>query len=157
MAAAARIADFTIGCPIRASLGVLGRKWSFLVLRDIAFYEDVRFSDILRSIDGITRRLLSARLRELQREGLVAKRKDGREITYSLTAKGADVMPILVALTRYGAMHHARDVFRDQRARSLDELARDEPEEILGAVALLGARGKLVRLPPPRAKRAATA
>ena len=55
-------------CPIRSSLGVLGRRWSLLILRDVAFFRKVRFSDMLRTNSGLSPRLLSIRLKELQRE-----------------------------------------------------------------------------------------
>ncbi len=55
-------------CPIHASLGVLGRKWALLLLRDVAFHEHVRFSDMLRNSPGLTPRILTMRLKELQEE-----------------------------------------------------------------------------------------
>src|SRR2546422_10806563 len=80
-----------VACPVRASLGVLGRKWALLILRDIAFYRNVRFSDILKSNHGLTPRVLSFRLRELQREGLITRsvrRGNDKDIFYDLTLKG---------------------------------------------------------------------
>ena len=53
-------------CPIETSLGVLGKKWTMLVLRDIAMRKMERFSDLMKSIPGITPRMLSARLREME-------------------------------------------------------------------------------------------
>ena len=79
-------------CPIQASLGVLGRKWALLVLRDIAFYEKVRFSDILRKNVGLTPRILTFRLKELATDGLIQRMPGNsgrRDVFYELTAKGA--------------------------------------------------------------------
>src|SRR5918994_2664221 len=60
-----------VQCPIRTSLGVLGKKWTMLILRDIGFLKIVRFNRILESISGLTPRVLSMRLRELEDEGFI--------------------------------------------------------------------------------------
>jgi DNA-binding HxlR family transcriptional regulator len=139
-----------IGCPIRASLGALGHKWGLLVLRDIAFCQDVRFSDILRNIDGLTARTLTFRLGELQREGFIRKGSPGRRATYELTRKGQDAMPILAALTRFGVYHQADEVFRDGQARTLEQIVPERPDEVLGATAVYAVKGRHVRIPTAR-------
>ncbi|HYZ58955.1 MAG TPA: helix-turn-helix domain-containing protein, partial [Nitrososphaeraceae archaeon] len=60
-----------VQCPIKTSLGVLGKKWTILILRDIGFLKIVRFNRILESIPGLTPRVLSMRLRELENEGFI--------------------------------------------------------------------------------------
>ena len=60
-----------IQCPIKTSLGVLGKKWTMLILRDIGFLKIVRFNRILESIPSLTPRVLSMRLRELEDEGFI--------------------------------------------------------------------------------------
>lgn len=60
-----------ISCPIRASLGVLGKKWTILIIRDIGVRKIGRFNRILESIHGLTPRVLSIRLKELEKEGLI--------------------------------------------------------------------------------------
>lgn len=122
-------------CPIRSSLGVLGRRWSLLILRDVAFFRKVRFSDMLRTNSGLSPRLLSIRLKELQREGLIeraASPDDHREVWYDITEKGRDVVPILAAFIQYGAKHRAKDVFVDRRARDFGTLFPEGGEYMLG-------------------------
>jgi DNA-binding HxlR family transcriptional regulator len=145
------IRDYVIGCPIRATLGALGHKWGLMVLRDVAFYQDVRFSDILRSIEGLTPRVLTFRLRELQREGFIVKVERRGEPVYELTQKGQDTIPILAALTRFGVRHQAKDVFDDGRPRTLEEIVPSDPDEVLGAVAVYAVTGEHVRVPTKRA------
>lgn len=142
------IRDVVIGCPIRATLGALGHKWGLMVLRDVAFCEDARFSEILRNIDGLTPRVLTFRLRELQHEGLIRKVERGADAVYELTAKGKDTIPILAALTTFGVRHQAADVFKDGRPRTLAEIVPENPDEVLGAVAVYAVRGQYVRVPP---------
>ena len=57
-----------IKCPIRTSLGVLGKKWTILIIRDIGFLKINRFNRLLESIQGLTPRVLSMRLKELEKE-----------------------------------------------------------------------------------------
>jgi len=92
--------------PIRASLEVLGRKWTFLILRDIAFLKLDRFGQIRRNNPGLTARVLSRRLREMTDEGLLSKELNGDQTRYRLTERGEDAVYILLALLRYGVKHH---------------------------------------------------
>ena len=122
-------------CPIRASLGVLGRKWALLVLRDVAFFGRVRFSEFMRNNPGMGPRILSMRLRELEEEGFIGgepNHADRREITYRLTRKGLDVMPILTAFIQFGIRYHADRVFEDGRPRALDDVYPKERPRMLG-------------------------
>lgn len=122
-------------CPIRSSLGVLGRRWALLVLRDVSFFRQVRFSDILRNNPGLHPRLLSIRLRELRREGLIERAvnpQDHREIWYGLTDRGRDVVPVLTALIQYGAKHRAKEVFRDKRPKTIARLFPQNRDYMLG-------------------------
>ena len=114
-----------VNCPIRASLGVLGRKWSLHVLRAIAFGGPAGRAQILAWRDGLTPRVLSRRLLELQKEWLVEKAPGGgpaSEVKYQLTAKGRDVVPVLAALLRYGSLHHAKEVYADRRPREIGQV-----------------------------------
>jgi DNA-binding HxlR family transcriptional regulator len=121
-------------CPIRESLGVLGRKWSLLVLRDIGFLKMDRFSKILRNNAGLTPRVLSMRLRDLQREGLVERilNEHERDVRYRLTRKGQDALPILTAFIQYGMAYRANRVFADKRARTLNQVFPDKQKRLLG-------------------------
>ena len=122
-------------CPIRSSLGVLGRRWTLLVLRDVSFFRKVRFSDILRNNPGLNARLLSLRLKELQREGLVERMtnpSDHREVWYDITEKGQDIVPILSAFIQYGAKHRAKEVFKDRAPREFEALFPEDRKYMLG-------------------------
>jgi DNA-binding HxlR family transcriptional regulator len=122
-------------CPIRSSLGVLGRRWSLLILRDLSFFRKVRFSDMLRTNSGLSPRLLSLRRKELQKEGLIERAvspDDHREVWYNITEKGRDVVPILSAFIQYGAKHRAKVVFTDRRPREFGALFPEAGEYMLG-------------------------
>lgn len=87
---------------IARSLDVLGRKWTLLVLRDIGFLGLDRFGQIIANNHGLSPRMLSKRLRELARDGLVERIETGGHPRYRATDKGEDALFVLFALLRYG-------------------------------------------------------
>jgi DNA-binding HxlR family transcriptional regulator len=92
-------------CSIAKSLDVVGARSAFLILRE-AFYGTTRFDDFAERV-GISESVAAARLRELVEEGLLereAYREPGQRTRhqYRLTAKGADLLPALVALMQWG-------------------------------------------------------
>ena len=111
--------------PIRESVKRLGRKWTLLILRDMAFLKLTRFGQILRNNPGLTPRVLSRRLRQMQREGLLERvvRKD--RIVYRLTSRGEDAVFILLAFLRYGTRHHVSAASTDARGSDPRPLGRD--------------------------------
>lgn len=120
-------------CPIKASIGVLGRKWTTLLLRDIGFRKIDRFNHLLESIPGLTPRVLSMRLKELERDGIIQKAEDKDLIVrWTLTEKGEDTLPILMRLIAFGSKWYAREVFDDKTPRSLNEIfTKPEAQEIV--------------------------
>lgn len=113
-------------CPIKASLGVLGKKWTLLVLRDIGILGIKRFNRILDSIPGLTPKVLSMRLKELEKEGfiqVIEKEKPPMLVVrWTLTEKGRDILPILFQYTAFGSKWHADMVFEDKTPRKLNEV-----------------------------------
>ena len=91
----------TTGC-IASTMGVLGSKWTALILRDL-MEGPKHFCELEHSIDNITPRILSKRLRDLEQQGIIdAKRSEG---CYQLTAKGEDLMPILQQMASWGSKY----------------------------------------------------
>ena len=92
-------------CAIGATVGLIGERPTFLVLRE-AFNGVRRFADMQRRT-GMPRQVLSDRLARLVGEGLLRKvpyQEDGqrRRYEYRLTEKGLDLYPVLVALMEWG-------------------------------------------------------
>jgi DNA-binding HxlR family transcriptional regulator len=92
--------------PIRLSVQRLGRKWVLLLVRDLALLKLRRFGEFRRNNPGLTARVLSRKLREMEREGLIERRQRGREVEYQLTSRGEDAGLILLAFLQYGLKHH---------------------------------------------------
>jgi DNA-binding HxlR family transcriptional regulator len=113
-------------CPIKTTLGVLGKKWTMLVLRDIGILGVDRFNRILDSISGLTPRVLSMRLKELEKAGFIKRTEEGKKsaivVRWTLTEKGRDALPILLQFTAFGSKWHADLVFEDKTPRRPAEL-----------------------------------
>lgn len=114
--------DFA-GCPVQASMGVLGRKWALLVLRNIGLYRKQRFNEMLKITSGLTRRVLVMRLRELEQGGFIEVVERGRNYSkWDLTEKGRDVLPILMVMVQFGSKWYAEKVFSDKTPRPLEDI-----------------------------------
>ncbi|MBI4932840.1 MAG: helix-turn-helix transcriptional regulator [Actinobacteria bacterium] len=98
-------------CPISRALDVLGERWSLLILRDL-LVGTTRFNDLSRGLPGLSRTLLTKRLRQFERAGLVER----TDTEYALTAAGRDLEPIVFGLGEWGA----RWTFGDPDPEELD-------------------------------------
>jgi DNA-binding HxlR family transcriptional regulator len=137
-----------VGCPVEQSLGLFGRKWAMLIIRDLTFYPGITFGQILRRNAGMTARALSLRLRDLREARLVEKvadPEDDRVFHYRLTEKGMDAVPVMVALASFGLTHLPDRVFADGRPRSLSEVFPGKAEPLLGRLARFAARDRDIR------------
>ncbi len=112
-----------LSCPVQASLKVLGREWAFLVLTSIALFRANRFNAMIRAMPGLSKRLLTMRLSELEHAGFIV-RAESRQgyVRWELTTKGADVVPILLTMVRFGSRWYADEVFADRTARPLSDI-----------------------------------
>jgi len=90
-------------CPVALALGVLGDRWSLLIVRDL-LKEPKRFSDLFNHLGNITPKWLTLRLRQLEEAGVVErlKGKDRREAWYKLTAAGQELNPVIASLWSWG-------------------------------------------------------
>jgi DNA-binding HxlR family transcriptional regulator len=91
-------------CPVCRTADVVSGKWTLLVIRDLA-EESRRFCELERSLAGISPRTLSLRLRTLEGEGIVERTTYPDvppRVTYSLTDKGRDLVPLIDQMREYG-------------------------------------------------------
>jgi DNA-binding HxlR family transcriptional regulator len=122
------------------SVETLGSKWTLLLLRDMGFLKLDRFSQFLKSNPGLTPRVLSRRLREMQTEGLVVRRADGGEVRYTLTERGADAIYILLAFLRYGLKHPPQHAHETGGARPGDSDRTESGPRVVRRSATPGGR-----------------
>lgn len=111
-------------CPITISAGLLGKKWTMLILRDIGMRNIQRFNRLLQSVRGITPRVLSQRLKELNQEGYIecVEERSPTVVPWTLTEKGRDTLPILMSFIAFGSKWYADQVFHDKKPRTLSNL-----------------------------------
>ena len=110
-------------CPVQESLGILGHKWTLLVLRNIGLYHKQRFNEMLKITPGLTKRVLSLRLKELEQEQFIEViEKNQNCIKWELTEKGRDSLAILLIMVQFGSKYYAAKVFKDKKPRNLDEI-----------------------------------
>lgn len=122
-------------CPLTASLGLLGKKWTILIIRDIGIYGRDRFNLLLKSIPGIPSKVLATRLKQLEQEGFIEKFVEKsvppKIIRWSLTEKGLDAVRIGMMIGAFGSRWHADVVFDDKKPRRMHEILNDQGMELL--------------------------
>lgn len=95
-------------CPVSSLLQMLQGKWKFQILYEICIKDPIRYGELKRVIPGITSTMLSASLKDLERDGLVTRRQYEEippRVEYSLTQKGTDLMPVFYEMARWGLRH----------------------------------------------------
>ena len=92
-------------CPIACSLGLVGERWTLLVVREL-MHGPKRYTDLVDGLHGIGTNILAARLKALEAAGLVERRKlppPAASSVYELTPTGQELRPVLHELARFGA------------------------------------------------------
>lgn len=119
------------GCPIASALELLGDRWTLVVLRDLLTGKRT-YKEFLESPEAISTNILADRLRRLDEWGLVERRlyrEKPERLAYELTQKGADLLPTLQALCRWGN-RYIEDTWRPPTY-----FMRDSPSELLQRLA----------------------
>ncbi|HXC43477.1 MAG TPA: helix-turn-helix domain-containing protein [Candidatus Dormibacteraeota bacterium] len=96
------------GCPLNASVEMLGDRWSLLILRDMMLRGYETFNEFLHSDEKIATNILTDRLRRLESYRIVEAHRDpadGRKVIYTLTPKGIDLAPVLTEMVLWAARH----------------------------------------------------
>jgi DNA-binding HxlR family transcriptional regulator len=96
------------GCPLNASVEILGDRWSLLIIRDMMLREFRTYKEFLESFEGIATNILADRLRRLEAHGIITSERDpadGRKLIYLLTTKGIDLAPVLTEMVLWAAGH----------------------------------------------------
>ena len=91
-------------CGVQKAVELIGSKWVLLILHNLCSSKK-GFNELMRSVDGISPRLLSARLKELVEHGLVQKTvlsTTPPQVEYSLTPKGDSLKTIINSLAQWG-------------------------------------------------------
>jgi len=98
-------------CPhFHAAVELIGRRWAGAILYALADEGPMRFADVKEAVPGMSDRLLSTRLKELERAGLVNREVHAGarvRVTYGLTSKGDSLKPVMGAMRDWARRWHA--------------------------------------------------
>ncbi len=118
-------------CPVARAAEVLSERWTLLVIRELLWGNE-RFNAIARGVPRMSPSLLTSRLRELERVGLVQRHQVGGESRYRLTEAGLELEPLVESMGAWGQrwMHQLRPDELDPAVLMLD-ISRDVDVERL--------------------------
>lgn len=108
-------------CPIETTFKIIGKKWAVLILREM-FRGTKQFNRFIENIDGITPKVLTERLRELEKFGIIKRRIVSEypiKVEYELTDLGKGFEPVLLAAGSFSMRYMPEVVFRDGKPRSI--------------------------------------
>lgn len=140
-------------CAVAKALDVIGDRWTLLIVRELLLSGPSRYTDLRHSLPGVATNLLSERLRELERAGVVARIEAPPPVAstlYSLTGRGEALRPVIHELGLWGVPYMAEgpasgDVFRAHwLAWPVEVFLRDgQPERGAESLAVETADGTL--------------
>lgn len=103
-----KIQEHSTGCcPVSTTLDIIGGKWKVLIIHHIA-KETRRFNELQRLVGGVTQRMLTLQLRELENDGIVHREVYPQvppKVEYSLTEFGSTLLPIIEAMYQWGSAY----------------------------------------------------
>ena len=130
------------GCPLNATVEMLGDRWSLLIIRDMMLQGSRTYKEFLECYEGIATNILADRLRKLQAYGIIVARpdpKDARKVIYLLTSKGIDLAPVLTEMVLWAAAHE------DTGNQALVLQMKEDKEKFLAGVRQRWASGRSLR------------
>ena len=107
-------------CPIETTFKIIGKKWAVLIIREM-FRGSTQFNRFLKNIEGITPKVLTERLRELEKLGILKRRIASEypiKVEYGLTDLGIAFEPVLLAAGSFSMRYMPKVVFKDGKPRS---------------------------------------
>jgi len=100
--------DGPYGCAVGATLAVIGGRWKPIIIFKLLQNDFLRFGELKKEIDGVTQRMLTQQLRELEKDKVVDRKVYAEvppRVEYSLTDYGQTLEPIMIAMRDWGAAH----------------------------------------------------
>ena len=90
------MSDALPACPVETTLTLISDKWKVLILRDL-LTGTKRFGELKKSLDGVSQKVLTSQLRQMEASGLLTPR-----VEYTLTELGYSLQPVLEAMRDWG-------------------------------------------------------
>lgn len=100
-------------CPVEVTLSLISSKWKVLIIRDLLIYGTMRFGELVKSINQISKKVLTENLRSLEEDGLVTRMVYPvvpPKVEYSLTERGKSLKIVLDAMQLWGEKYKNHEV-----------------------------------------------
>lgn len=112
------------GCPVEATLNVIGGKWKGIILF-LLLEHPQRFGELHRLLVDVTQRMLTLQLRELEEDGVIHRevyKQVPPKVEYSLTEFGRSLSPIILLMRDWGEQYKERTAARKARHQEVPAL-----------------------------------
>ncbi|HZD35799.1 MAG TPA: helix-turn-helix domain-containing protein [Nitrososphaeraceae archaeon] len=106
-------------CPIEATFRIIGKRWTVLIIREI-LRDHKQFNRIMENIEGITPKVLTERLRELEYHGIIRREIVSEypiRVEYSLTDTGRGFESVLLSAASFSMKYMPKVIFKDGKPR----------------------------------------
>jgi DNA-binding HxlR family transcriptional regulator len=113
-------------CPIETTFKIIGKRWTVLIIREI-LKGNTQFNRFLENIKGISPKVLTERLRELERLGMIRRRIVSEypiKVEYSLTDIGKGLEPVLLSAAWFSMEYMSKTVFKDGIPRTPNQVIK---------------------------------
>lgn len=97
-------------CPVATTVQLIGNKWKLLILRNLIYGGVQRFSDFMKTVPGISKKVLTDNLRALEADGIIEREVYAEvppRVEYSLSDLGKTLQPIIAAMYDWGTNYKA--------------------------------------------------
>ncbi len=111
-------------CPLEVSLSIIGKKFTIHIVRNMLLLKQKRFNEFLNSMEGISTKTLSVRLKEMEDAGLINRNIIERrplKVEYSLTEKGEALAPIMIQMANFSMHWESKKVFKNKKPSTIKE------------------------------------
>ena len=111
-------------CPIEVSLNIIGKKFTIHIVRNMLLLKQKRFNEFLNSMEGISTKTLSVRLKEMEDVGLITRtiiESRPLRIEYALTEKGESLAPIMIQMANFSMHWESKQVFKNKKPSTIKE------------------------------------
>ena len=105
-------------CPAEFTLAMIGGRWKIPLIFHL-LNGAKRFSELVRALTGVTQKMLTQQLREMERHGLVQRQVYAQvppKVVYSLTPLGRSLKPVVDAMCRWGELHGSTALSRQAQS-----------------------------------------
>ena len=99
-------------CPVETTLSLISDKWPVVIIRDL-LTGTKRFNELMRSVTGITQKVLTSHLRNMEANGLLVRKvypEIPPKVEYTLTETGYSLKPILDAMYTWGENYKSKNI-----------------------------------------------